>query len=138
MVALNAMTDLLSMLDRKDLADVPRMSEVRRALAQQIEHYYKRFLKEESTDPAVRFETARAYISLGILYETQGNLEEAEQARRKAINHFETLAADYREDAVYWKQLGHSHDYLAGQLERRGLIGPAAEEYRRGFGPLGR
>jgi serine/threonine protein kinase len=135
--SLNAMTDLLSLLDRRDLADLPRIGEVRSALAQQIEHYYKRFLNEESTDPTVRFETARAYISLGTLYEAQGNLEDAEQARRKAIILFEALAAGYREDPVYWKQLGHSRHFLGGQLERRGLIGPATEEYRKAIAAFG-
>jgi len=128
---LNAMTDLLSLLDRRDLADAPRIREVRRALAQQIEQYYKRFLKDGSTDPAERVEAARAYTSLGSLHEAQGNLDQAEQARRTALTLFEALAADYPADPAYWKHVGHSHANLAGLLRGKGLIRLAAEHYEQ-------
>jgi eukaryotic-like serine/threonine-protein kinase len=129
--ALNAIIDLAQQLDREDWADLPRFREIRRALIQQIQHHYERFIKEESADRAVRFEMARAYISLGILHEMQGNLEEAEQTRRKAIALLEALRVDYPKDLVYRKQLGHSHAAMAWQLEDKGMIGQAVDEYRK-------
>jgi serine/threonine protein kinase len=56
---------------------------------------------EGSSDPAVRFQTARAYELMVNVYLVEGKLEEAAQTQRKAIALFEGLEAEQPENTEF-------------------------------------
>jgi serine/threonine-protein kinase len=129
--AFNFMFDILAQLRRKDLDDVPRIHEIRQALIDHGLQYYQNSIRPESKQPADRFETARAYVALGTLYEARGDLAEAVRAREKAAALFEALAAEYPSDPWYLGQVGHTYNNLGLHLARMGMDQAAVEHFRR-------
>jgi serine/threonine protein kinase len=128
---LNSMGELLQHLHRKELADIPRIDEIRRSLAEKIQSSYERYVNIDSNDRIFRYETARAYISLSSIHELQGNAEKAWELVVNAAALAEALTVDYPEDPSYWKLLGHNRHYLALGLEDRNLIEPSLVERRK-------
>src|SRR5207302_11398005 len=59
--ARDAVDQMLTEVGQKQLAKVPQMEPVRRALLEKALQFYQGFLQEKSGDPAVMRETAWAY-----------------------------------------------------------------------------
>src|SRR5262249_33805269 len=77
--ALRAVDQMLTEVGHKRLAHLPRLAEVRRRLLQDALTFYQQFVKEDSTNPAVRREAAQAAVRLGRIHELLGQHADAEQ-----------------------------------------------------------
>src|SRR5207245_633261 len=85
--ALNAVNDMLMQVGAVDLADVPQMEPVRKALLTKAQAFMQKFLSEREDDPSVRLEAGRMYVYKGDIEDMLNNLPEAEQAYSQAISY---------------------------------------------------
>jgi serine/threonine protein kinase/tetratricopeptide (TPR) repeat protein len=118
------------------LANVPHMGQIRRALLEDALEFYEEFLEERSDDPAVRHETARAYIRVAEITSLLGKYERGEEAYRQAITILDGLFAEFPTMSEYQADLAHALFWLGRTVEpwRDGVAGdaPAALKlYRR-------
>jgi tetratricopeptide (TPR) repeat protein len=132
-----AATQLLHKLRDNRLANVREIDTVRQVLAEELHHFFKALVHEESNDPSVRFETGLAFMLMGNVYRVQGQCSNCERYYEKAIDIFESLVKDFAKDAVYQGELALSYDSLGRFLADRGLsteaVAPlqkAGEHYR--------
>lgn len=116
--------DELTDVGEKRLAHVPQMEEVRRALLEKALRFYQGFLEEQSTNPAVRRETARAYQRTAAIYEMLGQHGQAEEALRQALRLQERLAEQFPSEPRYTQDRAATLNSL-GNLYR--MIGPPAQ-----------
>jgi tetratricopeptide (TPR) repeat protein len=111
--ALQAVDEMFTQVGVSDLAEVPQMEPVRRALVQKALDYYQVFLTERSNDPELAYETGRAWVRVGyarrILGELPGALKAAEQA--KAI--FDTLDAEHSTNSTHRLDLMSAYEEMA-------------------------
>src|SRR5262249_20370052 len=91
--ARDAVDQMLTKVSEIDLARVPQMEPVRRALLEKALRFYQGFLQEHNADPAIRLETAEAYRRMGDIYSQLGQLPQAEQAFGEALGLLQKLAA---------------------------------------------
>ena len=61
----------------QDLEHTPRTEKIRRALLEDALEFYQGFLKEKGSDPAVRHETARAYMRVAGIQAVLGRFPQA-------------------------------------------------------------
>jgi tetratricopeptide (TPR) repeat protein len=99
-----------------ELKDRPHMEQVRRALLEDALEFYEGFLEERSSDPAVRYEAARAYHRVGDIYRRLEQTDEAEDAFRQAIALHAELVDDYPDSPDYRRELGDAHRALGTLL----------------------
>ena len=85
----------------EDLADVPQVQPVRRALLEKALAFYEGFLQERGDDPEVRRETGRAQFRVGKVQALLKEHEEAEEAYRAAVAAAEKLVAHHQESDDY-------------------------------------
>jgi tetratricopeptide (TPR) repeat protein len=113
-----------------DVADPsPDLEEQRRKVQQQALELFRDFLKQESDDPRVRRETARAYFRSSALYLLLNQTAEAETACRKAIRLLTRLAAEFPAEPDYRHELCQAHGYLGHVLTITAKYLPAVAEY---------
>jgi serine/threonine protein kinase/tetratricopeptide (TPR) repeat protein len=91
---------------------------LRKKFAEEAIRFYESFLQEESTDPALQFETAVAFRSLSQLYRSIDEMQQSEQFIHKAIALLEGLTSKFPDVAKYRQQLGYSH-YALGLLLKK-------------------
>src|SRR5262249_49923555 len=70
--ARDAVDLMLTRVGQERLANEPRMEKVRRDLLENALRFYQRFVNENSRDPGVRWETARAFQRVGQIHEKLG------------------------------------------------------------------
>jgi serine/threonine protein kinase/Tfp pilus assembly protein PilF len=99
--ARDAVDAMLTEVGGKQLAQVPQMEPVRRALLEKALQFYQGFLQEKSTDPVVRRETARAYDRTAAIYEWLGRRAQAEEPLHQALHLDEQLAAEFPDEPAY-------------------------------------
>lgn len=103
---------MLTRVADQKLAHIPRMEQERRRLLEDALEFYQGFLKEDSKDPAVRVETARAYENAGRIYDRLGQHEQCEQAHRKALDLREGLRQENPTDLGYNQRVAESQTAL--------------------------
>jgi serine/threonine protein kinase len=128
---LNVMRDLLSVMDKKALAELPGIDTVRRELAAYILRHYQLCLDEQSSDADIRHRTARAYLAIGILYGMQRQPHLARDALVKSVALSEELTREFPVHARYWRHQAVNRFYLAEHFAGQGLKSQAKEEYHR-------
>src|SRR5262249_50888107 len=116
--ALAAVDKMLTRVSQEDqfLANEPRLELLRRKLLEDAVQFYQGFLQEKRTDPAVRRETASAYLRLGDLQKRLGQQAAAEEAYGNAIALFQALAADFPQRPIYRHLLAGCYINLGGSL----------------------
>ena len=77
----------------QDLEHTPRMEKIRRALLEDALEFYQGFLNEKSSDPVVRYETARAYMRVADIQAVLGRFSQAVEPWHQAAALLEKLAA---------------------------------------------
>jgi tetratricopeptide (TPR) repeat protein len=129
--ACNAVEQMLTRLGDERLRHVPQMEKVRAQVLQDALNLYQRLLQEQSTDPALRAETAKAYDCVGRVQDLLGRHSEALLAYRQSIRIYEELATAFPDDPWY-------RHWLAGRLNNLGMVlkeahqsSEAEEAYRR-------
>jgi serine/threonine protein kinase len=91
---------------------------LRKKFAEEAIRFYESFLQEESTDPALQFETAVAFRSLSQLYRSIDEMQQSEQFIHRSIARLEGLTSKFSDVAKYRQQLGYSH-YALGLLLKK-------------------
>jgi serine/threonine-protein kinase len=93
----------------QDLQHTPRMEKIRRALLEDALEFYQGFLKEKSSDPTVRHETARAYMRVAKILVVLGRSPQALEPWERASALLEGLTAEFPGVADYWRDLAACH-----------------------------
>jgi tetratricopeptide (TPR) repeat protein len=76
-----------------------------RALVSQLLAFYEDFVRENGSDPAVRYEAARACLRVGDLCQRLDRPSEAAQAYRQAVARSRALADEFPDDPRYRRAL---------------------------------
>ena len=100
---------MLSEVGASQLADVPGMVSVRRALLEKALRFNQQFLEDEIDDPEVRREAGLAYHRAGDIHQQVDRHQDAEAAFRKSIELFVALSTEFPDEA------GHRHEHLRAQ-----------------------
>jgi tetratricopeptide (TPR) repeat protein len=127
--ALSGATAMLMQLDEKP-GQAPLQGEaLHQALVSQGLHFFQKFIDEENPDPAVRFESARAYGEMAAVYCSQRKCDEGQALFRKKFALLERLVdadphrPDYRRELIRTR-------YLMGLMYTSlGRPGEAHKEY---------
>ena len=95
--------------------------------------YYETLVQEGSAEPAVQYETAVGYRSLGFMFQNDPVRDDvrAEELVRKSIAILEELLRDDPNDALYRQQLGWSSWVLAHTLRRTERLAEAESSAAR-------
>ncbi len=92
---------MLTAISENRLFDTPELTPLRRQVLEKALSYYQGFLEEQSDNPDIRFETAKAYTRLGKICIGLGQPEPAEDMFRRGLELFEKLLAEFPADARY-------------------------------------
>jgi serine/threonine protein kinase/Tfp pilus assembly protein PilF len=114
--ARDAVDQLLTKVSEIDLARVPQMESVRRALLEKALRFYQGLLQEHAADPAIWLETAEAYRRMGNIYSQLGQPPKAEQAYGEALGLLDKLAAEFPSEPGYREALAHTNHDLGETL----------------------
>jgi serine/threonine protein kinase len=115
----------------KDLARTPRMEKVRRALLVDAMEFYQDFLRQNGTNPKLRFEAALAHSKVAAINADLGRYDLAEEPWRQAITLFEKLTSEFPAVAEYRDNLADCHARIAEVMSRRGQVEEGISERRR-------
>jgi tRNA A-37 threonylcarbamoyl transferase component Bud32 len=129
--ALEAVDRMLTKVSSERLAGVPKGAELRKELLEDALAFQREFLRQESDDPSVRRETARALFRIAGLHFELGRTKEAEQASRDAVALQEKLVADFPNEPDYQQDLGKSIAYLGHVYATTARFDQAFRAYER-------
>ena len=92
---------MLIEVSENPLFDAPQLTPVRRLVLEKALMYYQGFLEEKGDNPAVRFETAKAYARVGAIYNRLGQPGPAEDMSRSGLELLEKLLAEFPAETRY-------------------------------------
>jgi serine/threonine-protein kinase len=123
--AQDAVNQMLTAVGHEQLAYEPRMEQIRRDLLVKALAFYERFLKEKSTDPAIRLQTGRAQLRAAEIHEMLGEHDPAEKAFRAALTLLQgDQAPEFRRE---WAAASNN---LGNLLRQTGRVGFAEQAYK--------
>src|SRR5262249_25355121 len=111
-----AVDQMLTQVGQTDLANVPQMEPLRRAVLEKALEFYQRFLQGNPDDPGIRLETGRAYQRIGDLYDQLGQYADAERTQQESIRILEGLVAEFPQEPTYELALAYTYQTLANTL----------------------
>jgi hypothetical protein len=120
---------MLNRVGDQQLAGVPQFADLRKQILEEALFLYRGFLRQESDDPAVRQETARAYFQVGQLYLLLTQLAPAEEHARAAVALQERLVADFPDRPDYRRDLSKSLASLGHVHSMRSRLKLAGEAF---------
>ena len=100
-----AVDDMYTQVAEKWLAQQAELTLVQKQFLEKALAFYQRLATEESADPAVLFETAKAQQRVGEIQNKLGKHAEAEAAYRRAIELFAQLPRETQDSAKYNQSL---------------------------------
>ena len=74
-----------------ELVDIPRTDAARHSLLEEALEFYQAFLTQRQTDPSLQYDTAMAYLQVGLIHERLGNVPHFEEAARETVQLLEPL-----------------------------------------------
>ena len=132
------MTKLLLELQDRKWSQVPRINELRLAVAEDVLTFLKERLQEGSVDPDIQRETGWSYTLMGHVYRAQGDIEKATGYYDKAISVIATLVeenphvvSNRLELALAYHNRGLHYQYSGDKQHARELFQKAADNYAR-------
>jgi serine/threonine protein kinase len=129
--ALSGATAILMELDEKP-GQAPLQGEaLRQALVNQGLHFFQKFIDEENPDPAVRFESARAYGEMAAVYCSQRKCDEGQALFRKKFALLERLVDADPHKSDYRRELIRTRCLMGLMFTSLGRPQEAHEEYAR-------
>jgi eukaryotic-like serine/threonine-protein kinase len=134
--ALEGLTRILWELESPKWADVPGVATVRDQLTLSSLAIFQEFVDDRGTDPAVRFQTGRAYEMVVNLLLLSKQYEKADRAHAKAVELFEQLLAKYPDNPEYGRVLGRMRNGMGNWDVSRKLPAAAKQEYQGGIEAL--
>src|SRR5262249_14416672 len=93
LLARQAVGEMLSAVGDTELAEVPQMEPLRRALLEKALRFYQGFLRDNGTDPSVRFGASEAHARVAHIYAVLGQHGEAGKSHQECIGLLQALAA---------------------------------------------
>jgi serine/threonine protein kinase/Tfp pilus assembly protein PilF len=131
--ALDGVISLLWRLEDPKYADLPRarILALRRDLTNQALHFLQQFVREDSTDPAVRFESGRAYVQLANIHCAYQEGQQGLDMLQKAVGSFEGLVAGDPNEPSYRRQLAEAYCFRATLFSSLKRAPEAEAEFRR-------
>jgi serine/threonine protein kinase len=129
--ALGGLNELLLELENPRWNAVSGFKEAREELTRRGLQTIEELATQPGTDPAVRFQAARAYQRMAIVYLVDRQAEKAAKAHEKAVALLEGLRAEFPENSEYAAVLAGAH-WMMGNWEHS-FRHPdvSAAEYRR-------
>ncbi len=127
----------MTLLAQGELADVPQMQRVRRALLEKALEYYQGFLQERGDDPDVEREASLSYKRVGDIHSFLGNAAQAEQSYAQAIALLQKLADRFPDAPDYRFRLAEARIGLGNLQKQNGAPQKAEAEYDRAAELLG-
>jgi eukaryotic-like serine/threonine-protein kinase len=135
--------DMLIRVGGPDLRYEPRMELVRRDLLEKGLGFYKDFLRDPGTDPALRFDTALANVQVGYIYRDLGQYDDALKQFQLALARFGDLQREHPTDvqyrrgvaqstmdrAILWQLQNRLPESQQGYQEALDLVGGLARDY---------
>jgi serine/threonine-protein kinase len=112
------------------LRGVPGMAEVRRRMLEEAMAYYQTFLDEQSDDPDVRHEAARAFLLTGQVRRDAGADGEAEPALLRSRELLTGLVGQFPDSSEYRLDLARCHTRLGWLYQALKRFPEATAEYR--------
>jgi serine/threonine protein kinase len=110
----------------------PQLAALRRTLLEDALNFYQGFLKEAGHDPVIRRETARAYLRVGDIYKSLGELARSAEAYQRGADLQAKLTRDFPEAPEYAQELGELYHRLGLALYTLGQEQAAEKAHRRG------
>jgi len=92
-----------------DLADKPRMTQLRRQLLEDALKFHQRFLQQKANDPELRLIVARTYLRMGQIYTWLGQYEKSLQPFGQALAALEELARQQPQLPQYRVEMANAH-----------------------------
>jgi eukaryotic-like serine/threonine-protein kinase len=130
--ALGTMEKVLDRVADGPLSRLPDAQDERTAILADAVAFYESLLRLDSTDPAVRFDTAQTYHRVSRLANLAGKIDQAEAAGRNAIGMLKELVDEYPDRPVYQNELARAHMFLGHARLLTGDNEGAVAEYRKG------
>ncbi|HZV06650.1 MAG TPA: protein kinase [Gemmataceae bacterium] len=129
--ALRGATEMLTKLD-PPLGDAPHIDPVlRKKIIERGVKFFERFIDEENPDPAVRFQSSKAYEQIACVHCSQYDAAKCRAAMERSFALLERLMADYPERDEYRGRLIYQR-YLMGLFYKSlGYRQEAREQYVR-------
>ena len=125
-----AVDEMYTQVAEKWLAQQAELTLVQKQFLEKALAFYQRLATEESADPAVLFETAKAQQRVGEIQNKLGKHAEAEAAYRRAIELFAQLAREAQDAAKYNQALAKTRRCLGRLLFFTGRPQEAEQEQR--------
>jgi len=104
---------------------------LRQALVEQGLRFFRNFIDEDNPDPAVRFESARAYGLMGTVYCSQHKLEDGQAMLRKKFALLEGLVGADPDNYAYRREQIRTRNLMGLMYTSLGHPREAREEYAR-------
>ncbi len=135
--ARDSMGRMLNRLNAQRLADVPRLKELRQELLEDSLAFYQAVLEQaDNPDPAVRLDTAYAYMQMGEIQHLLGQRAPAVENYRRAMALLEALPDDTRSQSSSQHMLASCHGRLADHDLDTGKREEALRHGRQAFAIL--
>jgi serine/threonine-protein kinase len=128
--ALEAVDRMLTKVGDERLANLPQFADLRREVLEEALTFYQGFLRQESKEPAVRRETARAQFRIASLNLWLAN-DRVQTSCEEAIQLQEQLVAEFPEAPEYHYDLGKSYDFLGHVYQIRGDYETSRKMYQK-------
>jgi tetratricopeptide (TPR) repeat protein len=129
--AREAVDHILSRLTQDELAHLPNIEEVRQQVLNDALGLYQRLLKQRGTDPAARYETARAARRVADIRCLLGQHDEALELYPEAVRLEEALVVEFPDEPAYRQELALSEAHFGLALRETGKLQQAEKSYRR-------
>ena len=96
----------------REAGDLPQVEQFRKELLDKAEAFYSLFARQNSTNPNLRREEARAHSRLGDINRLMGKDKEAVQEYNESIDQFSALVKQYPTQNEFRQDLAYSHNWL--------------------------
>lgn len=101
------------------------------ALLEKALGFYQGFAHQNETEPASRFETAKAYRRVGDIQMRLARSDDAEENYRRSIEYYEALARDFPDEPEFVHGIATSTNNLGQSLQAQEAFDGAEEAYRQ-------
>ncbi|HEV3237278.1 MAG TPA: serine/threonine-protein kinase, partial [Gemmataceae bacterium] len=136
--ALEGVNQVLWQLEAPRWGKMEGIWDLRHELTSNGIKFFEEFIHEDSLDPAVRFESGRAYFTLACVYCGEQKVAQAHEMMRRAIALFEGLIAESPDQVEYHKELARTYNlqsclYISCKQQNEGeqAYAKTAELYRQ-------
>ena len=125
-----AVDDMYTQVAEKWLAQQAELTQVQKQFLEKALAFYQQLATEESDDPTVRFETAKAQQRAGEIQRKLGQHKEAEASFRQARDLLQQLVREKPDEPSYRDWLAQTQGKLGGLLSFMGRLPEAEQELR--------